>query len=121
MNFGEKLYNLRTKHGVYQKELAAHLHISISAISSYENDIHFPDIKTLGKIADFFHVSADYLLDRTDYVAPIRDMDRELVDQYTVSDIMNTIIELPAERRLDLVKYIHLLKLADDSENPQQN
>ncbi|MDE6517335.1 MAG: helix-turn-helix domain-containing protein [Acetatifactor sp.] len=121
MNFGEKLYNLRTKQGVYQKELAAHLHISISAISSYENDIHFPDIKTLGKIAEFFHVSADYLLDRTDYVAPIGDMDRELVDQYTVSDIMNTIIELPVERRLDLVKYIHLLQLADDSENPQQN
>lgn len=48
MSFGEKLYNLRSEQGVFQKELATHLHISVSAISSYENDIHLPDLKTLG-------------------------------------------------------------------------
>lgn len=121
MNFGEKLYNLRTKQGVFQKELAAYLHVSISAISSYENNVHFPDLKTLGKIAQFFHVSADYLLGRTEYIAPIEDMARELMNQYTVSDIMNTIIELPLERRQDLVEYINLLKSSDAPEDMQQN
>lgn len=54
MKIGERLYNLRTKQGVYQKELAAYLNLSVSAISSYENDKHLPDIKTLGKMAEFF-------------------------------------------------------------------
>ncbi len=121
MNFGEKLYNLRSKQGVFQKELAAYLHISVSAISSYENDIHLPDLKTLGKIAQFFHVSADYLLGRTEYIAPIEATDSLLLEQYTVSDIMNTIIELTPERRMDLVKYIHLLKASDDSEKLRQS
>lgn len=121
MNFGEKLYRLRTERGIYQKELAAYLHMSISAVSSYENDVHFPDLKTLGMIAQFFHVSVDYLLDRTEYVAPIGDMDRKLVEEYTVSNLMNTVIELSPERRQDLIGYINLLKLSDETENPQQD
>lgn len=120
MNFGEKLYDLRSKQGVFQKELAAHLHISVSAISSYENNIHLPDLKTLGKIAQFFHVSTDYLLGRTEYISPIDETDRRLLEQYTVSDITNTIIELTPERREDLVKYINLLKLSDDWEKSRQ-
>lgn len=54
MSLGEKLYRLRTERGIYQKELAAELHMSISGISSYENDIHVPDIKTLEKWPDIF-------------------------------------------------------------------
>lgn len=120
MKIGERLYNLRTKQGVYQKELAAYLNLSVSAISSYENDKHLPDIKTLGKMAEFFHVSVDYLLGLTDYIAPIDDMDRKLLDQYTVSDIKDTILELPSGRRHDIIKYIDLLKLSDDLEKPSQ-
>lgn len=120
MSLGEKLYNLRTKQGVFQKELAAYLHVSISAISSYENDVHSPDLKTLKKIAQFFYVSADYLLGRTEYVAPIGDMDRELINRYTVSDIMNTVIELPLESRQDLVEYINLLKSSDAPKDIRQ-
>lgn len=121
MSFGEKLYRLRTERGVYQKELAAHLHMSISAVSSYENDVHFPDLKTLGMIAQFFHVSVDYLLDRTECMTPIDDMDKKLIDQYTVSDLMDTVIELSPERRQDLIDYIELLKTSDETEDPQQS
>ncbi|MCI9073094.1 MAG: helix-turn-helix transcriptional regulator [Lachnospiraceae bacterium] len=120
MKIGERLYNLRTKQGVYQKELAAYLNLSVSAISSYENDAHSPDLKTVGKMAEFFHVSVDYLLGRTEYIAPIGDMDRELLDQYTISDIKDTILELPSGRRQDIIKYLDLLKLSDDLENPSQ-
>lgn len=121
MNFGEKLYNLRSKQGVFQKELAAYLHISISAISSYENDVHFPDLKMLEKIAQFFHVSTDYLLGRTEYTSPIEDTGKELLEQYTVAEIINTIIELPPTRREDIVGYINLLKLSDNSQKSQQS
>lgn len=115
MTLGEKLYFLRTQRGIYQKELAAELHMSISGISSYENDIHFPDIKTLEKLARYFHVSTDYLLGRVEYMAPIDDMDKNMIGQYTVSDIADTVIELSPERRQDFIDYIRLLKSSEDS------
>lgn len=118
MDFGEKLYRLRVERGIYQKQLAAYLHVSVGTISNYENGIHSPDLKTLCKLANYFHVSADYLLDRTEYISPIDDLDRELVNHYTTSDIMNIIIELTPEGRQDLVKYLTMLTLCDGTELP---
>ncbi len=57
MNFGEKLYRLRVERGIYQKQLAAYLHVSVGTISNYENGIHSPDLKTLSKLASYFRVS----------------------------------------------------------------
>ena len=116
MNLGEKLYRLRTERGIYQKELAAELHLSISAISSYENGVHSPDIKMVEKFARYFNVSTDYLLGRTECMTPIKDMNRELVGQYTVADLTNTVLELPPERRQDVANYVDLLKIADNAE-----
>ncbi len=118
MDFGEKLYRLRVERGIYQKQLAVYLHVSVGTISNYENGIHSPDLKTLCKLANYFQVSADYLLDRTQYVSPIDDLNRELVDRYTASDIMNTIIELSPESRKDLVKYLSMLSICDRAERP---
>lgn len=118
MDFGEKLYRLRVERGIYQKQLAVYLHVSVGTISNYENGIHSPDLKTLSKLASYFHVSADYLLDRTDYVSPVDDLARELIDQYTAGDIMNAILELSPEGRQDLVKYLTMLSACDDTDLP---
>lgn len=37
-----------------------------NTISRYENGVHQADYATLIKIADYFNVSIDYLLERTD-------------------------------------------------------
>lgn len=118
MDFGEKLYRLRIERGIYQKQLAAYLHVSVGTISNYENGIHSPDLKTLCKLANYFHVSADYMLDRTEYISPIDDLNRELIGHYTTSDIMNIIIELTPESRQDLVKYLAMLSLCDGTDLP---
>ena len=118
MDFGEKLYRLRLERGIYQKQLAAYLHVSVGTISNYENGVHSPDLKTLCKLANYFHVSADYMLDRTEYIAPIEDLNSPLVDQYTVGSIMNAIIELSPDSRQDLMKYLTLLAVCDDMELP---
>lgn len=118
MDFGEKLYRLRIERGIYQKQLAAYLHVSVGTISNYENGVHSPDLKTLCKIANYFHVSADYMLDRTDYIAPIEDLNHQLTDQYTTGSIMNAIIELSQESRQDLMKYLTMLAVCDEMELP---
>ncbi len=62
MTLGERLKALREDHDIYQKEVAAYLHVSIGTISNYEQDIHKPDVDTLCRLAEFFGVTTDYLL-----------------------------------------------------------
>lgn len=117
MEFSEKLYRLRLEKGIYQKELAAHLHVSIGTISNYENGIHSPDLKTLSRIAEFFHVSVDYLLDRTEYAGTIDDLSKNLTDSYTTAGIMNALAGLSPEHSQDLVYFLDMLKLHDHTES----
>lgn len=114
MNFGEKLFRLRTARGICQKELAAYLHVSISSISNYENGIHSPDLKMIGKIARFFNVSTDYLLGHTEYIPPMEELQKEWIGPYRFCDIMDIMIELSPERSRDLIEYIEMLRLKDD-------
>ncbi|WP_425447733.1 helix-turn-helix domain-containing protein [Dethiothermospora halolimnae] len=66
MNFGFMLKCLRSNAGLNQKQLADILNISHQSISAYETNRREPDFKTLEKIADYFNVSIDFLLGRTD-------------------------------------------------------
>ncbi len=52
--------------GISQIKLAMDLHLAQNSISRYENGTHEADYKTLIAIADYFNVSIDYLLERTD-------------------------------------------------------
>ncbi len=58
-----KLEELRKKSNLSQTELGKILNLSQKAISRYENGTAEPDLQTLKKIANFFNVSIDYLLD----------------------------------------------------------
>ncbi|CAH2213196.1 helix-turn-helix domain-containing protein [Tepidibacter aestuarii] len=66
MSLGNRLVELRKVLGFTQTELAKRLGISRGSLSMYEIDKREPDNNTLNKIADFFDVSTDYLLCRTD-------------------------------------------------------
>lgn len=64
MTFGERLRELRKSRHMTQKELGKALFISERVISYYEQNERFPnDTMTLIRIAEFFGVSVDYLLD----------------------------------------------------------
>lgn len=60
------LNELRKKRGILQKEIAKELKISQQAYANYENGKRQPDSEMLSKIADYFGVSVDYLLGRTE-------------------------------------------------------
>ena len=61
-----KLRMLREKIGLTQKELANKFNMSDSRYNQYETGKRQPDYETLKGFADFFDVSTDYLLGRTD-------------------------------------------------------
>lgn len=61
-----KLRELRIEKGLKQKEIAENIGMSMQALSNYENGLREPDFATLNTLADYFGVSVDYLLGRTD-------------------------------------------------------
>ena len=61
-----RLKEIRQKRRISQLKLALDLNTSQNTISRYETGEREPGIDELIKIADYFNVSLDYLLERTD-------------------------------------------------------
>ncbi len=60
-SFNVILRHLRQQHKLTQKQLAAKLGLSYSAISMYERGQREPDFATLESIAEYFNVTISYL------------------------------------------------------------
>lgn len=61
-----RLKKLRKQNKISQVKLAIDLNMSQNSVSRYENMERQADYNTLISIADYFGVSLDYLLGRTD-------------------------------------------------------
>lgn len=61
-----RLKTIRKQKKISQLKLALDLHMNQNSISRYENGEREADYATLIKFADYFDVSIDYLLERTD-------------------------------------------------------
>ncbi|MBQ9365931.1 MAG: helix-turn-helix transcriptional regulator [Schwartzia sp.] len=64
--FSVRLRMLREHQEFSQKEAAKQLRIRPDTYGHYERGLREPDFQTLKHIANFFHVSIDYLLDNED-------------------------------------------------------
>ncbi len=67
-----RLKYLREKRGISQLRLAMELNMNQNSISRYETQSREADYATLIKFADYFDVSIDYLLERTDNPKTLR-------------------------------------------------
>ena len=72
MSFPERLADLRKSNSVTQKQLAAETGISEIGIRSYEGRRRQPTAHKLITLADFFNVSLDYLVGRSDNPARLQ-------------------------------------------------
>ena len=66
LKFKDRFKNLRNELDLSQSEIGTILNVSQKTISNYEVGKRFPDEKMLNKMADFFDISVDYLLGRTE-------------------------------------------------------
>ena len=62
----KNLRTLRKASGLTQVALCEKLNIAQATLWGYETGVHEPDMETILKIADYFGVSIDYLLGRSD-------------------------------------------------------
>ncbi len=66
-----KIKELRLEKGITQKQLANEIKSTDKNIWAYENSVALPTLDTLTKLADFFEVSTDYLLGRSNDIGVI--------------------------------------------------
>jgi transcriptional regulator with XRE-family HTH domain len=65
MTLGKRLKDLREEKKLTTREMSAMLNIGKSTFSNYENDTRKPDYELLKKLSEYFEVSLDYLLGKT--------------------------------------------------------
>lgn len=70
--FGERLRALREEKNISQEAFGKLFNLSQSTIAYYESNKKDPSRATLIKMAEYFGVSLDYLLGRTDIQEPAR-------------------------------------------------
>lgn len=65
-----RLRDLREDRDLLQRELAEYLQCTPNCYSHYEQGIRSVPIDVMAKLADYYGVSVDYLLGRTDVSKP---------------------------------------------------
>jgi HTH-type transcriptional regulator, competence development regulator len=116
MGFKDRLKELRTRKGITQEVLALDLGIPESTVRRYESsDENTPRRERLEKIADYFGVSVDYLLGRTDDPSPSEKINRKL------SEIENLFFyeldKLSEEDKKKALEHVRYLRYLAEKEN----
>lgn len=103
----DNLKTLREAKGLTKKQVAAGVGISDRAYIAYEYGERDVSTETLSKLADFYHVTTDYLLGR-DTTEP--DTVEKLVGEFNMSALEKRILEgyldLPENMRGDLMEFL---------------
>lgn len=111
-SFAERLKELRKAKDVGQKEVGAVIGLSESSIGKYEAGRQTPDPAAIIKLADYFSVSIDYLLGRTDD-------NRRIEDLYIpkMGDLYKTADNLPLNpEHINIIEEIKKLPLSEQHE-----
>lgn len=98
-----KLRMVRVESGLSQDEVAKNLGISRDTLSKYETGELEPNVDTLVKLANMYHVSLDYLVGKTN--------ERVSLDNDKPSEFERRFNSLGPEEQRDLEKYMDLLEI----------
>lgn len=113
MNFSSTLKYLREVNNVTQEQLAKHLQVSRPTVAGYETKNRQPDFEKLIMIAEYFHVSLDYLISGSETstleVLPVPKVSEKMLDYNTISAYRT----LSLDSKQDVLSYIELLQLRD--------
>lgn len=112
--FGGRLRYLRVKQNLTQKQLGSSLKISESAIGMYERDEREPSFELVARVADYFDVSVDWLLVRTNNPSTKIDFNLDINDP----ELGQWFLELSDESREEAKRFIKFLAEEERSRKP---
>ena len=102
-----RLKDVRNKFKMQQKDVCLSLNIPQNTYSQYENGKREPDSETLSRIADFFNVSVDYLLGRTDEPS-VKSLDEQL--EGIDFALWGEVRDLTDEEKQDIINFAKFTK-----------
>lgn len=108
----KRVIELINKHNINQKILASEIGITEATLSRNLNGIHEPKGEVILKIANYFNVSSDYLLGKTNeptYKTQVIDIQADGVTK-TQMEFIKKIEELDAKDIEQIFDYIDFLK-----------
>lgn len=112
----KRIRELRKERNLTMKRLGEAIGVAESTISLYENGKRQPDNDTLQKLADYFNVSVDYLLGRTDDMNQNPGEENISFDDFTYA-MYNESKELTEEDKQALLGMARLLKKKKQDQN----
>lgn len=101
----EKIKELRKQKGITQQQLADVLCVEKTNISKWESGAYEPGKMVLSKLAEYFNVSVDYLLGRTDLPKTLQD-EVEIKDRFPIPLLGSVVAGIPIEAQENLEGYI---------------
>lgn len=132
--FGTRLKRLRINMDMTQQDFAEQFNLNKSSISKYEKDKNLPENQLLLEIADYFNVSVDYLLCRTNNPTSLNDAKlkeegslkthEQLQQELEMKDLLGlfgyAMVSEEAKREiLDFINFKHDVLLQQYKKNPK--
>lgn len=108
----KRLKELRMNNGLKQSDLAKLLSISTSRYGQYETGRRSPDYKLLIQIANFYNVSIDYLLGRTNVIKP------ENIDE---NDLLAKLNTADSETKASVEQFLNYLLYEKERKHKKKN
>lgn len=110
----EMIRDLRDEKNLYQVDVAKFLGISQQTYSTYEKGEYDLPVRHLSKLAEFYNVSADYILGLTKLRT--RDIDCHSIVSRDISaaDFLDLLFQLNEADRLLAYRFLILLKHPDE-------
>lgn len=103
-----ELKKLREKTKLTQTEVARISGINLRNYNKYENNMTEPDISTLCKLADFYHVTIDELVGRNTDMINLNSLEPE------ISTLIKKIIKMNNTQKAQTINFVTALTLFDN-------
>jgi len=109
---------LRTAKGIKQIELADEMGVNQSAVSNWETGRNEPDNNTLRRLSEYFGVSIDYLLGRSDKPGPAPAVPQESAREVLAGEGVRILLDADANLTDDqLSEIVEFIKFKRRTEN----
>lgn len=103
----QRLVLLRQENKITQEELGKLIGVSKAAVSKYEKGLVKPSVSSLWDIADFFNVSVDYLIGKSDAFTA------NTSDHVYINEIVEIFEEMNDDEKQKLLLFIKKLNDSD--------
>lgn len=124
---GKRIADLRKEHKLSQYELANRIGFSRGKLANYEQGSRQPDYETLIRIADFFDVSTDFLLGKTDlqnkrnFDISLSDEEKKIFDELKKYPVLfHDLSSNPEKKIKELIKLQKAKKLLFEDDDDEE-